>query len=76
MSADGNVKIALSPLAAVLAKKPSASVNIPQVRRVCGFCELPLGAQPPVLPKVGAQPSPGMLFAHSKKKRQQAVELK
>ena len=53
MSADGNVKIALSPSAAVPAKKPSASVNVPQVKRVCGFCQLPLGAQPPVLLKSG-----------------------
>lgn len=53
MSADGNVKFALSPLSTVLAKKPSASVAAPQTRGKCGFCELPLGEQPPVLLKSG-----------------------
>ena len=53
MSADGNVKFTLSPLSTVIAKKPSVSVSTPQLRRPCGFCELPIGEQPPVLLKSG-----------------------
>ena len=53
MSADCNVKLTLSPLSTVLAKKPSASITPPRAKRVCGFCELPLGEQPPVLLKAG-----------------------
>ncbi len=53
MSADGNLKLTFSPLSSVLVKKASAPGTAPQIKRICGFCELPLGEQPPVLLKSG-----------------------
>jgi hypothetical protein len=50
MSADGNLKFALTPVSPLLGKKPVAPV--PQ-ERTCAVCELPLASQPPVLLKSG-----------------------